>query len=45
MIDHAGVGVAVDVAPDEVRAAASMIIPGPAELGLLTAFTRLGLTA
>lgn len=44
MIAHAGVGIAVDVAPEEVQAAASMIIPGPADLGLLTAFTRLGLT-
>ena len=45
MIEHAGIGVAVDVAPEDVQAAASMIIPGPADLGLLTAFTRLGLTA
>lgn len=43
MLAYAGTGVAVQDAPQEVRAAAQLIVPGPAEAGLVRAFAELGL--
>ncbi len=44
MLAYAGVGVAVEEAPPEVRAVAQVIIPGPGRGGLLPGFAELGLT-
>ncbi len=44
MIEYAGVGVAVEGSPPEVREVAQTIIPGPAAAGLVRGFAELGLT-
>ncbi|MGC3955295.1 MAG: HAD hydrolase family protein [Propionicimonas sp.] len=43
MLAYAGVGVAVEEAPPEVREVAQLIIPGPAAAGLVPGFAELGL--
>lgn len=43
MMRIAGTGVAIQGAPEPVLTAADTVVPGPAELGIITAFTRLGL--
>lgn len=44
MLQYAGVGVAVEESPDEVKAAAQLIVPGPQGAGVARAFAELGLT-
>jgi hydroxymethylpyrimidine pyrophosphatase-like HAD family hydrolase len=43
MLSYAGIGVAVEEAPSEVRAVADRIISGPGEEGLVAGFVDLGL--
>ena len=43
MMRIAGTGVAVQGAPEQLLAAADTVVPGPAELGVVTAFQSLGL--
>lgn len=44
MLAYAGVGVAVENSPPEVRDVAQLTIPGPAAAGLVRGFAELGLT-
>lgn len=43
MLTFAGVGIAMDNAPDEVKACADWVAPRPGEHGIEAGFTRLGL--
>ncbi|MFT3877862.1 MAG: HAD family hydrolase [Propioniciclava sp.] len=43
MIDYAGIGVAVEGAPDDVLAVAQYVIPGPSSNGIAQGFAELGL--
>ncbi|MDO5286242.1 MAG: HAD family hydrolase [Actinomycetia bacterium] len=44
LAEIAGTAVAVASGPPQLLARADLVVPGPAELGLVEAFTRLGLT-